>query len=60
VQQLGDGTDPDALASLGRAEALGVQPSCDGLGAVALLGQLADPVDQLWVGAELGQAGDWE
>jgi hypothetical protein len=58
VQQLGDGADPDALASLGRAEALGVQPVGDGLGAVALLGQLADPLAQLGVGAELVQAGD--
>ena len=58
MQQLGDGADPDALASLGRAEALGVQALGDGLGAVALLGQLADPLDQLGVGAELGQAGD--
>ena len=58
VQQLGDGADPDALAALGRAEALGVQPLCDGPGAVALLGQLADPLEQLWVGAELVQAGD--
>jgi hypothetical protein len=58
VQQLGDGADPDAVASLGGPEALGVQPSCDGLGAVALLGQLADPLEQLRVGAELGQAGD--
>ena len=54
VQQLGDGADPDALATLGRTEAFGVQPSCDGLGAVALLGQLADPLDQLRVRAELG------
>ena len=58
MQQLGDGADPDALASLGRAEALGVQALGDGLGAVALLGQLADPLDQLRVGAELVQAGD--
>jgi len=58
VQQLGDGADPDALVALGRAEALGVQPPCDGLGAVALLRQLADPVDQLRVGAELLEAGD--
>jgi hypothetical protein len=35
VQQLGDGADADAFASLGRAEALGVQPVGDGLGAVA-------------------------
>ena len=35
VQQLGDGADADALASLGRTEALGVQPVGDGLGAVA-------------------------
>ena len=28
------------------------------LGAVALLGQLADPLEQLRVGAELGQTGD--
>jgi hypothetical protein len=43
VQQLGDGADPDALASLGGAEAFGVQPLGDGLGAVALLGQLGEP-----------------
>jgi Subtilase family len=43
VQQLGDGADPDALASLGRTEALGVQPSRDGLGAVALLGGAGGP-----------------
>jgi hypothetical protein len=58
VQQLGDGADPDALVSLGRTEAFGVQPSCDGLGAVALLGQLADPLQQLRVGAELLESGD--
>jgi hypothetical protein len=58
VQQLGDGADPDALASLGGAEALGVQPVGDGLGAVALLGQLADPLGQLRVGAKLVQADD--
>src|SRR5829696_8191619 len=58
VEELGDGADPDALVSLGRAEALGVQPVGDGLGAVALLGQLADPLDQLRVGAELVEAGD--
>jgi hypothetical protein len=45
VQQLGDGAAPDALAALGRAEALGVQPVGDGSGAVALLGQLADPLE---------------
>src|SRR4030095_6472498 len=48
----------DAFASLGRAEAFGVEPVGDGLGAVALLGQLADPLAQLGVGAELVQAGD--
>jgi hypothetical protein len=53
VQQLVDGADPDALASLGGTEALGVQPAGDGLGAVALLGQLADPLAQLRVAAEL-------
>jgi hypothetical protein len=58
VQQLGEGADPDALASLGRAEAFGVQPVGDGLGAVALLGQLADSLQQLRVAAELLQAGD--
>jgi hypothetical protein len=46
-QQLGDGADPDALASLGGAETFGVQTVGDGLGAVALLGQLADPLEQL-------------
>src|SRR6266536_206647 len=58
VQQLGDGADPDALVALGGAEALGVQPVGDGLGAVALLGQLADPLGQLRVEAELLEAGD--
>ena len=58
VEELGDGADADTLASLGWAEAFGVQALCDGLGAVALLGQLADPLEQLRVGAELLQPGD--
>src|SRR6266545_4839249 len=51
AQELLDRADPDAVMALGGAEALGVQTVGDGLGAVALLGELR-------VAAELLQAGN--
>src|SRR5918993_2485769 len=58
AQELADRGNADAVAALGGAEALGVEASGDGVGAVAVLGELADAAQELRVGGELVQAGD--
>jgi len=58
AEQLLDRGDADAVVALGGTEALSVQAPCDGVGAVAVVGQLADALEELRVGAELVQAGD--
>src|SRR4029450_5354806 len=58
AQQLLDRGDPDAVAALGGAEALGVQAPGDGLSAVAGGSEFADAPKELGVGAELVHAGD--